>query len=246
MPEMTGPSNPCYPGRMSKSGQLRVSRTSGIPDPNEYVLGLRGEYSAWAYDEERAPGFRGRWREQAFGVAPDTPLDLEIGTGNGLHFGHRAAQHPGRALLGIELRYKPLIQTIRRPLRAGMRNARVARYNAYLLGELFTPGELDDVFIFFPDPWEKQRNHKHRLIQDEFLRQLFEMQKPGSRLFFKTDSRDYFEWSMTRFLRSPYRMLGHADDLHRSEFAAGNFVTQFENIFIRQGLRIGYACLERA
>ncbi len=143
------------------------------------------------------------------------------------------------------MRYKPLIQTIRRALSRECKNARVSRYNAYLLNELFTPGELNDVFIFFPDPWEKLRQQKHRLVRDEFLTQMFEMQRPGSRLIFKTDSRDYFDWSLTRFKRSPYKVVGYTYDLHASEFASSNFITQFENIFLRQGLKIGYALLER-
>jgi tRNA (guanine-N7-)-methyltransferase len=230
---------------MSKSGQLRLSRTKTIPVPNEYVAGLNGEYAHCSYDEERAPTFKGNWRTEAFGATTETPFDLEIGTGNGLHFAHHAFKYPERCLLGIELRYKPLIQTIRRALRNNSVNARVARYNAYLLNELFTPGELNDVFIFFPDPWEKLRQQKHRLVRDEFLTQLFEMQRPGSKLIFKTDSLDYFNWSLTRFKRSPYKVTGYTFNLHASEFAEGNFITQFENIFIRQGLHIGYAVMER-
>ena len=65
----------------------------------------------------------------------------------------------------------------------------------------------------------------------------------ASRIFFKTDSRDYFDWSLTRFQRSPYKVEGFTYDLHRSEFAEGNFITQFERIFIREGLNIGYARL---
>ncbi|NJL24294.1 MAG: tRNA (guanine-N7)-methyltransferase [Calothrix sp. SM1_5_4] len=230
---------------MSKSGQLRVSRTDTIPVPNEYILALQGEYAPWSYDEQRAPRFRGRWREDAFAAGPETPLDLEIGTGNGLHFAHHAIQHPGRCVLGLELKYKPLIQSIRRCRRAGQDNARMARYNAYLLPELFAEGELDDVFIFFPDPWEKSRQHKHRLIQDEFLEKLFKIQRPGSRLIFKTDSPGYFDWALERFLRGPYKVTAYTHDLHKSVHATSNFVTQFESIFIRQGLSIGWACLER-
>lgn len=230
---------------MSRSGQLRVSRTKTIPFPNAYILALQGEFSPWSYDEEKAPTFRGQWREKAFVVDEQMPVDLEIGTGNGLHFAHRAASFPQRCLIGLELRYKPLIQSIRRVRRNGGENARIARYNAYLLPELFVAGELNDVFIFFPDPWEKSRNFKHRIIQDEFLTRMFAMQKPGSRLYFKTDSRDYFEWSLKRFERSPYKVEAHTFDLHKSEHAATNFITQFESIFIREGLAIGYACLYR-
>lgn len=229
---------------MSKSGQRRVSRSRDIPAPNAYVMALRGEYSGFSFDEEEAPRRRGEWRD-VFGVSPATPLDLEIGTGNGLHFAHRAAGFPQRCLLGLELKYKPLIQSIRRARRAGCVNARIARYNAYLIDELFTPGELDDVFIFFPDPWERRAQHKHRLIQDEFMRKLFTAQKPGARLFFKTDSRDYFLWAMERFERGPYRVEVHTPDLHASEHANDNFITQFESLFIRQGLAIGWARLFR-
>lgn len=230
---------------MSKSGQLRVSRTRDIPVPNHYILALHGEYAEWSYDEEKAPEFKGRWRRQAFGADEGTALDLEIGTGNGLHFAHHAETHRERNILGLELKYKPLIQSIRRARRSGCTNARMARYNAYLLSELFAPQELNDVFIFFPDPWEKSRQHKHRLIQDAMLEQLFEIQRPGSRLIFKTDSQDYFAWSLTRFQRSRYEVEGYTFDLHGSEFAAGNYITQFESLFLRQSLKIGWACLRR-
>lgn len=231
---------------MSRSAQLRVSSTKSIPKPNAYILALQGEFSPWSYDESRAPEFKGKWRQEAFhGLADEVPLDIEMGTGNGTHFAHRAAASPERALVGFELRYKPLIQSIRRALKNGSQNARIARYNAALVQELFTPGEINDVYIFFPDPWEKSRNHKHRLIQSEFLEKLFEAQRPGSRLHFKTDSQDYFEWSVRRFETSPYQVQAVTRDLHQSEYAAQNFITQFEKIFIRQNLKIGYASLLR-
>ena len=230
---------------MSRSAQLRVSRTSTIPFPSAYVLALQGEFSPWSYDEERAPTYRGLWREKSFGVPENVPVDLEIGTGNGLHFAARALAHPERCLVGLELKYKPLIQSIRRALSGGADNARIARYNAYLLPELFQPGELNDVYIFFPDPWEKSRNHKHRLIQDLFLSRLFELQRPGGRLYFKTDSRDYFEWSLERFRRGPFALEAHTFDLHASNVAPDNFITQFEKIFMKQNIPIGYARLLR-
>lgn len=230
---------------MSKSGQLRLSRTSTIPVPNDYILAMRGEFAPWTFDEEQAPKVRGLWRRNVFQTSDDAPVDLEIGTGNGLHFAHRAFQFPKRHIVGLELKYKPLIQSIRRALRNDSRNARMVRYNAYILDEVFAPGELDDIFIFFPDPWEKSRHHKHRMIQDRSLQVFFDLQRPGSHLYFKTDSRDYFEWALKHFERSPYKILGHTFDLHKSEFAEGNFVTQFESLFLRQKLPIHFAKLAR-
>jgi tRNA (guanine-N7-)-methyltransferase len=230
---------------MSKSGQLRLSLTKNIPVPNEYILAMSGECAAWVYDEEQAPRNRGRWRSDVFKVAEDTSLDLELGTGNGLHFAHRALHLPKRNIVGLELKYKPLIQSMRRALRNASKNARMVRYNAYILNEIFAPNEIDNIFIFFPDPWEKSRHHKHRMIQDHSLKVFHELQRPGSQLVFKTDSRDYFDWALAHFKRSPYKILSHSFDLHNSEYVEGNFVTQFENLFLRQKLPIHFARLQK-
>lgn len=229
---------------MSKGAQLQLTRTKDIPDPNYYVLALRGEFSPWAFDEERSPTFKGKWREE-FSVSADHPVDLEIGTGNGFHFGHQALSHPERCLVGIELKYKPLIQSIRRVVKEGGTNARICRYNARLVKDLFAENELNDVFIHFPDPWEKKSRKKHRLIQDDFLKDLFLCQRSGARIFFKTDSRDYFEWALEKFESSPYKLDGHSFDLHNSEWAERNFVTHFERLFAKKGLPIHYVELSK-
>lgn len=228
---------------MSRGAQLQVSRTKDIPKPNMYIKALKGEFSSWAFDEERCPQLRGKWRSEVFKASEDVAMDLEIGTGNGFHFGHYAQKHPERNLLGIELKYKPLIQAIRRCVRAGCENARIMRYNAVLIEDLFKDNELNKVFIHFPDPWAKLSQHKHRLIQDEFLKKLFSTQRHGSELEFKTDSRDYFDWAVERFKRSPYQVEAVSYDLHNSEYAEANFVTHFESLFLRKGQPIHYALL---
>lgn len=235
-----------YTVAMAGSAQLRLFRTKDIPNPNEYVQALKGEYSRWAFNEEEAPLKRGSWRAEVFEVPPESPLDLEIGTGNGYHFAHRAAQFPERNLVGIELKYKPLIQSVRRAINAQAENMRGVRYNARLLGNLFAPNELNQVFIHFPDPWEKKRQQKHRLIQKEYMDLLHTLQQPGSLIEFKTDSRSYFDWALEIFKGSPYRLERVSFDLHQSEFAQENFVTHFEQIFLRQGLPIHYALLRKS
>ena len=225
---------------MSKGAQLTISKTKTMIRPNAYILALNGEYAPWAFDEERVLALKGRWREE-FGVAAGAPLDLEIGTGNGTHFAHYASRSPERNVVGLELKYKPLIQTIRRCRRLDLTNARVARYNAVLVHDLFSEGEIDNVLIHFPDPWERERQQKHRLIQDHFLARLYAIQKAGGVLDFKTDSRDYFLWAMQCFARSPYKRIAYTENLHNSEWATENFVTHFENIFLRKGLPIHFA-----
>ena len=117
--------------------------------------------------------------------------------------------------------------------------------DASQLHYFFSPGELNDVYIYFPDPWPKKRAWKHRLIQTEFLEVLWSLQAPGSRVEIKTDDRPYFDWILERAEASKYFPERTSFDLHRSEWAAENYQTHFEKLWTRKGLPTHYLRLRR-
>jgi tRNA (guanine-N7-)-methyltransferase len=217
--------------------------TRNIPFPNIYVKMLP-EYKGWIFLEEEALKMKGRWSE-AFGD-PRKPLDLEIGCGNGFFFEQQALNVPSRNLLGIELKYKPLVQTVRRVKKVNAPNARGIRFHARHIDSLFAEGELNNVYIYFPDPWPKKRHQKNRLVRAEFLSLLFKLQKPGTWIDFKTDDSPYFEFVEEELKNSPYKVIRHSRDLHKSEWAQDNFMTGFERIFVRKGQPINYMRLQKS
>lgn len=215
------------------------------PIHNPYVKMLLEDFSDCALDEVRALDFKGKWAE-FYSDQKFEAVDLEIGTGNGLHFAHRSLTNPERLILGIEIKFKPLIQTIRRArLNADSTNSVMMRYNAYKIEDLFENGELNNVYIHHPDPWPKKKHWKHRLIQTSYLQKLYQIQKPGSFVDFKTDSKCYFDWASEIFKTGPYQITRYTEDLHNSEYASENFVTHFEKIFLRKGQPIYYARLTK-
>lgn len=221
--------------------RLNIVKTRDITNPTYYVQAIQSEYKDVAYDEVRATEMRGVWRSKSFRIADATvPLDLEIGTGNGFHFAHRAQAEPNRLLIGLELKYKPLIQSIRRALKNGSENARIARYHAHFLENLFEPGEINHVFVHHPDPWTKRSTQKHRLLKSEYLLKLHGLQRPSSFVDFKTDSRDYFFWAVEQFKKTPYVIERYTENLHHSEWSAENFMTYFEKMFSVNGQPIFY------
>ena len=230
---------------MTRPARPQINKTSTLPKPTEYSLALDKEYHDVAFSEERAPANKGRWRE-ALKWKADSPLDVEIGTGNGLFFTHHAQSHPQRALVGLELKYKPLIQTIRRAVKAGCQNVAVARYHAFNLDELFQENEINNAFIHFPDPWTSPKRPKNRLTNAWLLNLIYELQKSGSYLNFKTDSREMFEWSLQEIQKTPYRVEFETFDLHNSDWADRNFVTGFEKIFLQQNIKINFIRLYKA
>jgi tRNA (guanine-N7-)-methyltransferase len=228
---------------MTVKQRLKIKPISDISKPNFYISALLTEYRDWAFNEKNVHLYKGNWRKEVFKCDENTPIDLELGTGNGLFFAHRAQTYPHRMIVGIERKFKPLIQSIRRARRAGSTNGRMVRYDANLPIDIFERGEVNDVFIQFPDPWEKLKWQKNRMIQANFLEGLHSLQRAGSFLEFKTDHREYFEKSLNIFESSPYKLLNFTFDLHNSEFSSQNFVTQFEALFVGKGKPIHYAKL---
>ncbi len=223
----------------------QIALTKNLVHQNVYTIGLNEEFRDYAFNEERAPLNKGKWRSEIFKVPNETPMDLEIGTGNGTHFQFKAVQNPNRCIVGVELKYKPLIQTIRGALRKGAVNARICRYHAFNVDQLFDLEELNDIYIHFPDPWVTPRKPKNRFVCPQVLDFLWERQRTGSYLEFKTDSREYFLWSLEHIQNSKYKIIFQTLDLHKSERKDQNFMTQFEKIFTRQGIEINYILLQK-
>ncbi|WP_253715830.1 tRNA (guanine(46)-N(7))-methyltransferase TrmB [Bdellovibrio bacteriovorus] len=223
----------------------QINITSELPRQNAYTLALNGEFSHVAFDEVRAPGNKGLWRSNVFKTDASLPMDVEVGTGNGTYFAHHAKQNPNRLLVGLELKYKPLVQTIRRAVTAGCKNAAIARFHAFNIDELFTEGEIDNVYIHFPDPWTSPKKPKNRFVCKQNLEILHRLQKPGSFINFKTDSLTYFLWAMDEIRQSPYKILFETQDLHNSEMKNENFETAFEKIFLREGIKINLVRLQK-
>ena len=211
---------------------------------NPYVEMMYTEFKDWAFDEKASEN-KGLWRNRIYKCDDDVPLDLEIGTGNGTHFAQLAENNSERMLIGLELKFKTLVQSIRRAVRTGSTNARMARFRAEGVCELFESEEINDVYIHFPDPWPKKRHNKNRLIQTKFLNDLYSVMKPGSYLEFKTDDHNYFKWAMQYFNKSQFVISFFSEDLHNSFRKDKNFVTHFESLFLNKKQPIYYCRLKK-
>lgn len=129
----------------------------------------------------------------AFGRA--APLGVEIGFGMGHALLDWAMRRPDMNLVGIEI-YQPGIGALLAGIeRRNLSNLRVLPGNAMLvLEEKFPPASIDEIRIWFPDPWPKKRHQKRRLIQPAFAASLASRLAPGGWLRLATDWAPYAEW----------------------------------------------------
>jgi tRNA (guanine-N7-)-methyltransferase len=165
------------------------------------------------------------------------PVHLEIGFGNGEALAALAAAHPENNYLGIEV-HRPGVGALLRRLDAQqLTNVRVLNADA---GEVLVRQIPDDaltaVYLFFPDPWPKQRHHKRRLVQPEFVALLHRKLKPGGAWHLATDWQPYAEHMLQVLSAAPgwENVCGQGCYAPR---AAERPLTKFE----RRGARLGHA-----
>jgi tRNA (guanine-N7-)-methyltransferase len=134
----------------------------------------------------------------------DRPVWLEIGFGNGDALATLAARHPDRNYLGIEV-HRPGVGHLLLHLEAHeLANVRVLRHDAVeVLRNAVPPASLAGAYLFFPDPWQKRRHHKRRILQPAFVTLLARAIRPGGLFHAATDWEDYAQQMLAVLEASP-------------------------------------------
>ena len=164
------------------------------------------------------------------------PVVLEIGFGDGSALAEAAAEDPERNYLGVEV-YQPGVGSLLLAIQAnGLENVRVLCADAVgVLENRIPPGSLDEVRLYFPDPWPKKRHHKRRIVQPHFVEQVFQSLAPGGVFHLATDWENYAE-HMLEVLEKHPGLRNRAGSGAYSETRAGRPKTKFE----RRGQQLGH------
>jgi len=171
------------------------------------------------------------------------PLVVEIGFGLGEATLAMAAADPGRDVLAFEVHRAGAGALLREADAAGLTNVRVVVGDAVpVLRDRLGPGSLDEVRVYFPDPWPKARHHKRRLVSSPFVALVAARLRPagtlgphdaGGRLHCATDWEPYAEQMLAVVDTEPLLHNGFGGFAPRPEWRPQ---TRFE----RQGLANGH------
>ncbi|WOE69304.1 tRNA (guanosine(46)-N7)-methyltransferase TrmB [Hydrogenimonas thermophila] len=130
---------------------------------------------------------------------PDKEVWIEIGFGSGRHLLHQAKENQNVHLIGLEIHRPSLEQVMRRIDLEGFDNVWVIDYDARLFMELLPSNRIERIFVHFPVPWDKKPHR--RVISDSFMSEAMRVLKPGGTLELRTDSDNYFHYSMEVFTK---------------------------------------------
>ncbi|HHW4678332.1 MAG TPA: tRNA (guanosine(46)-N7)-methyltransferase TrmB [Xylella sp.] len=138
--------------------------------------------------------FTGQLRDLDVLFGRRAPKVLEIGFGNGDALRFAARQEPGYDYIGIEVHAPGVGRLLSALAEDGSHHVRLYQYDAVeVLKKEIADDALDEVRIYFPDPWHKKRHHKRRLIQPLFAALLVRKLRVGGCLHVATDWADYAE-----------------------------------------------------
>lgn len=171
----------------------------------------------------------------------DKPLKIEIGCGKGDFIVGTAAKEKDVNFLAIEKVPDVLVIAAEKIKRSGLGNVRVSCLDAKELSEIFDENSIDAIYLNFSDPWPKPRHKKRRLTYRSFLEIYKKILKEGGALYFKTDDRKFFDFSLEEFKDYSMHIEKMTYDLHRSNYSEGNVVTEYEKRFSLMGTPINMA-----
>lgn len=172
----------------------------------------------------------------------EAPVTLEIGFGNGESLVALASTHPERNYLGLEVHPPGVGHLLLRCEAEQLHNVRVVCEDAVLVLQRRVPdASLDEVLLYFPDPWPKKRHHKRRIVQPPFVELVSRKLKPGGVFRMATDWQPYAEHMLTT--------AGSSMAL-QNESATGDYVDRPDSRpltrFERRGQRLGHGVWDLA
>ncbi len=174
---------------------------------------------------------------------------LEFGSGSGEHLIGLALLFPKSLVIGFEIRFKRAVRTLEKAQLNGITNLRVFRGRADTAPKIFESQtskninkerKISQIYINFPDPWEKKRWLKHRILTKDSINLYLPLLKPDGIFSIKTDHEEYFDSFMKELSTMSVNILELTKDLNNSDFPSANIKTEFEQLFRSQNKKINY------
>lgn len=197
------------------------------------ITGSRENIAESQYVVHEPATQKGKWSEI---FENDHPIHIEIGMGKGQFIHGMAKAHPDINYVGIEKYSSVLLRAIQKMEVEELPNLCFIRMDAEEITDVFAPGEVDQIYLNFSDPWPKDRHAKRRLPSRQFLARYDQILKKDGKLEFKTDNRGLFDFAVEELEPAGWRADVISYDLHSdAKLMVGNIMTEYEEKFSSQG-----------
>jgi tRNA (guanine-N7-)-methyltransferase len=214
---------------MGQKKLIRFEAIKGFPNVLQYPEGMAGKWGEFFKNSH--------------------PLTLELACGKGEYTVGMAKMYPQRNFLGVDMKGNRLYIGAKRSLEENIHNAAFLRTHIDKIATYFTPGEVEEIWLTFPDPQLRKSRATRRLTHPKFIRLYQKILRPGGLIHLKTDSPVLY--SFTKWVAEMYGLTitEESDDIYRDGTHAGplsaelSIKTHYESLDIAQSRKVHYLCL---
>ena len=172
----------------------------------------------------------------------NNPIVLELACGKGEYTVGLAQAFPDVNFIGVDIKGDRIARGSKAAQTLGLENVAFLRTDINFLTEFFTAGEVNELWITFPDPQPRPKQEKHRLTHSRFLSIYQRLLVAGGTLHLKTDNPELFAYSLEQVKQAQATDLHYTTDLYNSPLNDIHLgiKTKYEQLFFDKGFTINY------
>jgi len=198
------------------------------------------ETFANVYQLEEGKPLKGNWAKEHF--KNDNPVVLELACGKGEYTVNLAQLFPDKNFIGVDYKGNRIWRGAKTGIEEGINNVAFLRIQIENLLDYFGDGEIDEIWITFPDPQPQDSREKKRLTFPAFLNRYKQALKQGGKVNLKTDNDQLYAYTCEKVEELGLKVHKNTDHLYTSEFADEvlSIKTYYEKKYLLHDKNINY------
>lgn len=184
---------------------------------------------------------KGKWNSEYF--KRDRPITLELACGRGEYTVGMARLFPERNFIGVDKKGDRLWKGSTWAVEDQLANVAFLRTEILFIESFFEAGEVDEIWLTFPDPRPRIRDIKRRLSSSRYIDMYKKLLQPEGYFRFKTDNTDLFNFTLEELgYRNDLIDFEYTHDLYTSSLRPEcyDIKTKYEEMFAAKGEKIKY------
>ena len=184
--------------------------------------------------------FKGEWSKSFF--KNNNSVVLELACGKGEYTVNLAVLFPQKNFIGIDYKGNRIWRGAKTAIEDSVTNVAFLRMQIENLVDYFAPGEVDEIWITFPDPQPQLSREKKRLTSPRFLTMYQQILKPGGAVNLKTDNDQLHAYTAEKITELQLNLHARTEDLYQSEHADEvlSIKTYYEKKYLKHNKNINY------
>jgi len=198
------------------------------------------ETFANVYQLEEGQALKGNWANNHF--KNSNPIVLELACGKGEYSVNLARLFPDKNFIGIDYKGNRIWRGAKTAIEEGIDNVAFLRIQIENILDYFAEGEIDEIWITFPDPQPQDSREKKRLTFPAFLNRYKLVLKPGGCVNLKTDNDQLYAYTVEKTAELNLIVHKNTDHLYTSDLVDDvlSIKTYYEKKYLLHEKNINY------